>query len=247
MIKMRYYKKRFLRFLLIFSALIPLTCFANFIIFPQETRSILIDFSDFKKDGSLYFNLTTSKNTADSIESLIAKATKRVSHFWSGEKSSPVFIYCEQPADFKKYSVNPAAPAVTYCKLGEHIVLSKDGIDLDIIAHEISHAELFARVGFYIWTFKLPDWFKHGLAMQNDYRNYYSIDTLKARTNNLRTMPDITLFKTGAQFYSGTKDEIMVRYMTAKYFVGNWYTKEKLGRLINDLNAGKSFEESFKR
>jgi hypothetical protein len=243
---MNNYKKRFLRFLLIFTALVPLTCFAHFIIFPQETRSILIGFSDFKKDGNLYFNPSTSKNTVYSIESLVSKATERVSHFWGGEKSSPVFIYCEQPADFKKYSVNPGAPAIIYCKLGEHIVLSKDGIDLDIIAHEISHAELYARVGFYIWTFKLPDWFKHGLAMQNDLRNYYSIDTLKVRTNNFKSMPDITLFKTGAQFYRGTTDEIMIRYMTAKYFIGKWYTKEKLDRLINDLNAGKSFEESFK-
>ncbi len=243
---MNNYKKRFLRFLLIFTALVPLTCFAHFIIFPQETRSILIGFSDFKKDGSLYFSPASSKSTIDSIESLIAKATERVSDFWGGEKSSPVFIYCEQSADLKKYCVNSGAPAVTYCKLGEHIVLSKDGIDLDIMAHEISHAELYARVGFYIWTFKLPDWFKHGLAMQNDYRNYYSTDTLKARTNNLKTMPDITLFKTGAQFYSGTIDEIMIRYMTAKFYIEKWYTKEKLDQLINDLNAGKSFEESFK-
>jgi hypothetical protein len=244
---MKYYRKRFLRFLLIFTSLVPLTCFAHFIIFPQETRTILIEFSDFEKDGSLYFNLATSKKDVNSIESLITKANERITHFWGSKISSPVFIYCDQAADFKKYSVNQGAPAVTYCKLGEHIVLSKDGIDLDIIAHEISHAELYSRVGFYIWTFKLPDWFKHGLAMQNDYRNYYSTDTLKARTNNLKTMPDITRFKTGAEFYSGTMDEIMVRYMTAKYFIGMWYTKEKLDRLIQGLNAGKTFDESFKR
>jgi hypothetical protein len=244
---MKYYKKRFLRLSLIFTSLVPLTCFAHFVIFPQETRTILIDFSDFKKDGSLYFNPATTKNEVDNIESLITKANERITLFWRTAKSSPVFVYCDQAADFKKYSVNPEAPAVTYCKLGEHIVLSKDGIDLDIIVHEISHAELYARVGFYIWTFKLPDWFKHGLAMQNDYRNYYSTDSLKVRTNNLKTMPDITHFKTGAQFYNGTMNEIMVRYMTAKYFIGKWYTKEKLDRLIQDLNAGKSFDESFKR
>ena len=244
---MKYYKKRFLRFLLIFISLIPLTCFAHFIIFPQESRTILIGFSDFKKDGSLYFSNATTKSEVDSIESLITKAKERITHFWETEKSSPVFIYCDQASDFKKYSVNPEAPAVIYCKLGEHIVLSKEGIDLDIIAHEISHAELYTRVGFYIWTFKLPDWFKHGLAMQNDYRNFYSTDTLRARTNNFKTMPDITRFKTGDQFYNGTMNEITVRYMTAKYFIGKWYTKEKLDQLIQDLNAGKSFDESFKR
>lgn len=161
-------------------------------------------------------------------------------------KSSPVFIYCEQETDFKKYSINPGAPAVTYCKLGEHIVLSREGIDIDVIAHEISHAELYDRVGFYIWTFKLPDWFKHGLAMQNDYRNYFSVDTLRARTDNFKTIPDITNLKTSAQFYSGTTDQIMLRYMAAKYVINKWYTRDKLDRLLSDLRSGKSFDESFK-
>jgi hypothetical protein len=139
------------------------------------------------------------------------------------------------------------APAVTYCKLGTYIVLSKEAADLDIIADEISHAELYTRVGFYTWTFVIPDWFKHGLAMQNDYRPYYSADTFIARTDHFKNMPDITRFKTGAQFYSGTSEQIMLRYMVAKYEVGRWYTREKLNQLIKDLNSGKSFEESLKK
>ncbi len=243
---MRTGKKKFYRILVIVIMLVPLASFAHFIIFPNETRTILIGFSKFRKEGSLYYNASTSINSIDSIQTLIKHASERVGNFWGSRESSPVFIYCDQETDFKKYSINPDAPAVTYCKLGEHIVLSREGIDLDIIAHEISHAELYARVGFFIWTFKLPDWFKHGLAMQNDYRNYYSVDTLRVRTDNFKTMPDITKFKTSAQFYSGPVEQIMLRYMAAKYFISKWYSKEKLERLILDLRAGKSFDESFK-
>jgi hypothetical protein len=60
-------------------------------------------------------------------------------------------------------------------------------------------------------------------------------------------MPDITRFKTGAQFYSGTIEQILLRYMVAKYEVGRWYSREKLNQLIKDLNSGKSFDESFKK
>ena len=239
-------KKKFILAILLCIALIPLASFAHYIIFPQETRSLLVFFSGFKKEGNLYYKQSSSGTFVEQTKSLIASATDRVTHFWGSKISTPVFIYCEQLTDFKKYSINPDAPAVTYCKLGEHIVLSQQGMDLDIISHEISHAELYARVGFYIWTFKIPDWFKHGLAMQNDYRNYYSVDTLKARTDHFKTMPDITRFKTSAQFYSGTTEQVMIRYMTAKYFIGNWYSKEKLDRLILDLNSGKYFDNSFK-
>ncbi len=239
-------KKGFFRISITIIMLVPLASFAHFIIFPNETRSILIGFSKFKKEGSLYYNPSISGNSIEKVQTLIKGASERVNRFWGSMKSSPVFIYCEQETDFKKYSINPGAPAVTYCKLGEHIVLSREGIDIDVIAHEISHAELYDRVGFYIWTFKLPDWFKHGLAMQNDYRNYFSVDTLRARTDNFKTIPDITNLKTSAQFYSGTTDQIMLRYMAAKYVINKWYTRDKLDRLLSDLRSGKSFDESFK-
>ncbi len=77
-------------------------------------------------------------------------------------------------------------------------------------------------------------------------RSYYSKDTLKAKTDNFKNMPDITKFKSGAQFYGGTVDQVMLRYMVAKYEVGRWYSPEKLSQLIKDLNSGKSFDESFK-
>jgi hypothetical protein len=237
--------KRMLRTLVIFLALLPITAFAHFILFPYETKSMLIDFSSFKKEGRLYFNQETKKSCIDNTASLIDSASARVSRFWNGKLADPKFIYCERDADFRNYCANPGSPAVTYCKMGTYIVLNKEGADLDIIAHEISHAELYTRVGFYTWTFVIPDWFKHGLAMQNDYRCYYSTDTLIARTDHLKNMPDITRFKTGAQFYIGTTEQIMLRYMTAKYVVGQWYSREKLNMLIDGLNSGKSFDEVF--
>ena len=111
-------KKRILRILLIFLALIPITAFAHFILFPQETKSMLIDYSGFSKKGRLYFNHETKRSDIENIEVLIDKASDRVSLFWAGRVANPKFIYCAQDADFKKYCANPGAPAVTYCKWG---------------------------------------------------------------------------------------------------------------------------------
>ena len=116
---------------------------------------------------------------------------------------------------------------------------------MDIIAHEISHAELYERIGFYKFTFKIPAWFIHGLAMQNEYRNYYSEDTLKVKSGNFMHLPDIKSLKTNGQFYKGSVEKVMLNYMTAKHVIKNWYTREKLDKLIKDLNSGKSFEDAF--
>lgn len=244
---MKKFKKIIKRTLLVILIIVPVAALAHYLVFPQQTRCILVGFSSFKKDGTLYYNEATPKSRLDSVKLLIEQATVRVSDFWGDKKASPTFIYCYTATDFERYSQAPAAPAITQLKLGAYIVLSADGADPDIIAHEITHAELYERVGFYKWTFVLPPWFRHGLAMQNDFRSYYSEDTLKARSDNFATLPDIQKFKSDDEFYAGTTEEVMLNYMTAKYLVRRWYTKEKLAQLLKDINAGKGFDEAFGR
>lgn len=233
------------RILLALVIFIPIAAFAHFIVFPQQTRCILISYSNFVKDGRLYFNATTPQNKIDTLQILIEQAGNRIAGYWGVKTSNPKFIYCDNADDFKKYSNAPSAPAVTHLKMGAYIVISKDGISKDIIAHEISHAELYKRVGFYKWNFVIPPWFKHGLAMQNDNRDYYSEDTLKARSGNFKNLPDIKKFTKDEEFYAGNTEQVMLNYMTAKYDFKTWYTKEKLDKLVQDLNAGRSFKEAF--
>ena len=238
-------KKIISKTLLVLLIIIPLAAIVHYIVFPQQTRCILIDYSNFVKDGRIYFNATTPQSKIDTLKILIEQASTRIDGFWGVKTSDPKFIYCDNKEDFKKYSNAPNAPAVTHLKLGAYIVLSKDGADKDIIAHEISHAELYKRVGFYKWNFVIPPWFKHGLAMQNDNRDYYSEDTLKARSGNFKNLPDIKKFTKDEDFYSGNLEQVMLNYMTAKYDFKTWYTKEKLEKLIQELNAGRSFKEAF--
>jgi hypothetical protein len=230
-----------------FVILIPIAAFVHYIIFPQETRSILIDNSNLKKEGSVYFNASTPHNKIDSLKLLINQATIRIDNFWGQKTSNPKFIYCDNQDDFKKYCVNLSAPAVTYLKLGSVIVLSADAMDLDIIAHELSHAEFYQRIGFYKFNYKIPSWFKHGLAMQNDHRDYYSEDTLKFQSDNFKKLPKIKSFKSDGQFYAGSHQQIMLNYMTAKHEIKNWYTREKLDKFLKDINSGKTFEVAFEK
>jgi len=239
-------KKIIWRIVLVFLIVIPVSTFAHFIFFPQQTRSILIDYSNFKKDGRLYFNSNTPENKVDTVKLLIALASDRVAEFWGQKTCNPKFIYCESEGDFKKYGSPYKVPALTHIKLGSCIVVSNQGIDLDIIAHEISHAEFYERIGFYNWSCKIPRWFDEGLAMQNDYRNYYSEDTLKLKSDNYKNLPDVKKLRSGKQFNEdGSQEQIMLNYMAAKHEVKNWYTKEKLDQLIKDINSGKTFEEAF--
>ncbi len=231
---------------MVFLIIIPIAAFAHFIIFPQQTRSILIDYSDFKKEGRLYFNNNNPQNKVDTVKLLIELASNRVAEFWGQKICNPKYIYCESDEDFKKFGSPYSVPALTHVKFGSYIVISNQGIDLDIIAHEISHAEFYERIGFYNWSFKIPRWFDEGLAMQNDNRSYYSEETLKLKSNNYKNLPDVQKLKSGKQFNEeGSLEQIMLNFMTAKHEVKKWYTKERLDKLINGLNSGKSFEDAY--
>ena len=243
---MKKLKKITFRIVLVFVILIPIAAFAHFIIFPQESRCILIAYSDFKKEGRLYFNTSTSPAKLDTLKTLIEQASLRVANFWGRKTANPTFIYCDSEEDFKKYGNERLDPATTQYKLGPYIIISNEGVDLDIIAHELSHAELYTRLGFYKMQFKIPRWFDEGLAMQNDWRNYYSEDTLKVKSGNFKNLPDVTQFNRGGAFNEGKHEQVMLNYMAAKHAVKNWYSRQKLDKLITDLNAGKSFEEAFK-
>lgn len=239
--------RKIIRICLIFIILIPVASFAHFIIFPQETRSILIDYSNFKKEGRIYYKVSNPHSKIDSLKSLINQASIRINNFWGQKTSNPKFIYCDNEDDFKKYCVNPSAPAVTYLKMGAVIVLRADEMNLDIIAHELSHAEFYERIGFYKFNYKIPSWFKHGLAMQNDYRDYYSDNNLKAKSDNFKNLPDIKSIKSDRQFYAGSFEQMILNYMTAKHEIKNWYTKEKLNKFLTDINSGKTFDEAFEQ
>lgn len=239
-------KKVIKRTILIFLIVIPISAFVHYIFFPQQTRSILIEYSDFKKDGRLYFNSKTPQNSVDTVKLIIKLASNRVAEFWGQKKCNPKFIYCKSEEDFQKYGSPYQVPALAHLKFGSNIVISNEGVDLDILAHEISHAEFYERIGFYNFSFKIPRWFDEGLAMQNDCRNYYSEDTLKVKSNNYKNLPDVKKHKSGKQFNEeGSHEQIMLNYMTAKHEVKNWYTKEKLDKLIKEINSGKTFEEAF--
>ncbi len=85
-------KKIIIRTFLVFLIIIPIAAFAHLIIFPQETKSILIDYSNFKKDGRLYFNLNTSQNKIDTLKSFIQQASIRAGDFWGQKTCNPKFI-----------------------------------------------------------------------------------------------------------------------------------------------------------
>ena len=238
-------KKKKLILAIVSFFIVSTASIAHAFIFPQETRCLLIDFYDFEKEGNLYFRENIDLETKIHLQNLIIQAETRVGEFWEEKKTNPKFIYCESDEDYLKFGAPFMTPAAAILKFGSYVVISKDGIDLDILAHEISHTELYTRIGFFNNLSEIPVWFSEGLAMQVDHRNYYSTDSLKVKSNGFQNLPKVKEMVSYNQFGVGPIDEIMLNYSTAKYEVGKWYSKEKLKTFVENINEKKSFEKAY--
>jgi hypothetical protein len=239
-------KKLLKRTFIIVVVLLPLMTFAHFIVFPQETRCIFISFSNFEHKQNVYYSKTTNATQLENLLQLKKAAEDKVKNFWiENTLSDYTLIYCNSEKDYDKYGT-AGTPATTQRKLGAFVVLSKEGVDEQIIAHEITHTILYNHIGWYKAIFKIPTWFEEGLAMQVDDRPKYAIDVLQTKINNGLTIPDVSTIATGAKFYTGDDDAITLNYATAKYVIHEWLKTHSLSLFIKKMNDGDSFEKAYK-
>jgi hypothetical protein len=237
-------KKKIVRIFFIFILIFALLGIAHYFIFPQETNCMLIGFSGFSKKENIYYS-PNSISKLDTLFQMKALAEKRNQFFWRDDNFlSYSIIYCNTEKDFNKYG-NKGAPATTQLKLGAYVVLQQQSLDLDIIAHEISHTVLYNNIGWYKTIYKIPTWFNEGLAMQVDDRSYYSIDTLMLKREAGIKLPDVIRMKRPADFFAGNNKTVMLNYSTAKYIVHEWLKTHSLQKFIKAINEGESFDKAY--
>jgi hypothetical protein len=240
-------KKLLKRTLIIAVVLMPLMTFAHYLVFPQETRCILISFSNFEHKQNVYYSKTTTAVQLENLFQLQKVAEDKVKSFWKENALLDyTLIYCNSETTYDKYG-SPGTPATTQRKLGAYVVLSNDGLDEQIIAHEITHTILYNQIGWYKAINKIPTWFEEGLAMQVDDREKYAIDNLQIKINNGLSLPDVSTLANGAQFYSGDDAAITLHYITAKYIINEWLNTHSLKKFINAMKSGVVFKKAYKQ
>ena len=181
----------------------------------------------------------------------ISKAKKRVGDFF-GElesESNTVIILCDDENTLKKLGGDHDTKTVFFPTQGNYVSISPDYFNTDVLAHEITHAELHTRLSKAALK-KLPTWFDEGLAMQNDDRKRYSESAWEELTDNGKNVIDLRDMDTPDEFYSGGEDDTRLRYICAKHEVGEWmerHGREGLLELIDNLNSGEDFYTVYDR
>ena len=193
-------------------------------------------------------NLTPEK--ADNILNTVKESKNIAKNFWGEFGSDPTIIICNTEKEFNAFGEYKSDALTRVYPFGTYIVISPGNINENIISHELTHAELYARTGF-INNYKIPEWFHEGLAVLSTEKNINS-DSIKAKydlaTINGRLQISLDDFSFNEKYF-GYKDKYDIYYVSSEMKVANWYLRnnrsEGLKNFIYKMNSGEGFTGSF--
>lgn len=234
-----------------------------YVLFPHLWYCQWIDYSDFKKvKSNLYISPTTSSKHLQRINLSIEEAHKRIGDLWGKSVGDATFILCESTEQYHRYCNSDEGAG---CSIGtpwgaSFIVLNLNGLNTDVIAHEMCHDELFTRLGWWKTTREIPQWFNEGLALMVDYRFVATSDSVQRYldykdecsyvSNGGQTVLNLNEISSFHGFFNGSENHVMLAYMTSGMEVSRWLAvvgEKKIALLVHQIAEGHHFQDVYQQ
>lgn len=234
-----------------------------FVLFPQVWYCQWVAYSDFKALHSrFYISPKSSPKHHRYAQKVVTEAEKRIQDFWGSRQGKPTIIVCYDPHEYANYCHSDEGAG---CSIGtpwgaSYVVLNLDGINTDVIAHEMCHDELFTRLGWWKTTQQIPQWFNEGLALMVDYRFVKNkpppqryLD-YKDECDYISSGGQVTLSLTEISsmrgFFTGSEGRVMLAYMTSGMEVSRWLAaagQPAIPTLVKHVRQGHDFQDVYQQ
>ena len=239
-----------------------------FLLYPQLIRCLWIDHSSafrlLEHVPQVYMHRATAPQQRWQLQQHIARARHRIQQFWGNQQGKAILIYCPDQADYEQFCAGGEGAG---CSIGlpwgaSYLVLGPDGNNTDVIAHELCHDELFARLGWWQVKRQVPQWFNEGLALMVDYRfsspvSWEQADSVRTdriprpETGAVARHPLLKLsdIETTRDFFGGSYSHTMLAYRTAANEVTRWLTvvgRAGVPALTNAIANGATFDQAYR-
>ncbi|MFD2573605.1 hypothetical protein ACFSUS_23400 [Spirosoma soli] len=256
----------FLRYVLPFLLALPI---GFLLLYPHLLRCMRIgespQFRQVSIIGKVYVNHTATRRQQQQLRTHIQTARQRIQQFWGGQQGQATIIYCPKQADYERYCMGGEGAG---CSIGtpwgaSYLILGPDGNNADVIAHELCHDELFARLGWWRIKRQIPQWFNEGLALMLDYR--FSNPAVWEHPDNLENNPSfseeehrqpfaehpmvkLSDLESTRDFFGGDYGHVMLAYQTAADEVSRWLAvvgRAGVPALTNAVANGSDFDDAY--
>lgn len=170
--------------------------------------------SDFEPIGkNTYIDKQLGISERERFKTLLEQANRRIEKDFGDLSASPRIIVVSNSEKAKMYGLGKNPAATHIAPWGQYVIIGPKNNGIDVIAHELLHAEVAERLGYWAWQTKFPVWLNEGLAMQVDYRPQYSSDSTGI---NHREFKKISLLRKSSEFWTSSKDKNIEHYRLAK-------------------------------
>ncbi|MBD2753568.1 hypothetical protein [Spirosoma validum] len=258
----------FFRYVLLLLIALPL---GFLVLYPQLWRCIRIsqsaDYRLLTGLSNVYVNQSATASQQHTFQQHVITARSRIQRFWGDRRGQATLIYCPRQSDYEQYCAGGEGAG---CSIGTpwgaaYLILGPDGNNTDVIAHELCHDELFARLGWWRVKQQIPQWFNEGLALMVDYRfsnpSLWEKPDSSVRPDSAETNPNpmpfpprpmlkLTDLETTRNFFGGDYAHTMLAYQTAAEEVTRWLSivgRASIPILSNSVAKGDSFVDTYRR
>lgn len=208
-------------------------------VFPAPTACMFVGVAGFHvlPDGSLTDSI--SPDEQQRYLRLTVESRKRIANTFGEPEAKPIIVYLSRTNEFGLFKLNAFGSTQL---LGSRacVMIGPKGQSVDVVAHELMHAEIHQRVGFWHRFMNIPTWFDEGLAMQVDNRPQYALTGDDEYAKNA-----VRQLTTSSAFFSSSEKVVVSNYAKARALVADWVAKvgnASVYQRLDQLRDGKSFE-----
>lgn len=168
---------------------------------------------------------------------LLQQAKGRIEDKFGLMQSMPVIVFFNEKDSFWPLQLNGYG-STSFLGSKTCVLIGPKGHNVDVLAHELMHAETVHRIGYWQRWVELPIWFDEGLAMQVDHRERYNLPK-DTKTSYVRLLNSVS------DFAVSDSNLLVHHYASAKSEVTLWVTKigaDLVYDKLKNIKDGLSFD-----
>ena len=207
---------------------------------PGATACAFVGVHEFESlpDNTLVEPQSSSRDRSE-IQELLSDARERIETTFGVARATPIVVFLQNTDVFWPLSLN-AHGSTNFVGSRTCVIVGPKGQSVDIVAHELMHAELADRVGYWRRLIEIPTWFDEGVAMQVDFRPRYDLPSnMPVNTSDVRNL------ETAREFFKSSGIGLVQNYASAKFEVANLLSdigKQNLYQRLERIKNGEQFD-----
>ena len=226
-------KKRY--YILTIIALLILT--VSYFTQRQLISCHLIEYQSFNQVAPNIFT-SPSVSNPDNVLFIIEQSKQRIAQMFGPTIATPRVVIVNTKEEAASLGANRTGSTI-YSPFGTCVILGPKGQNVDVAAHELFHAEVWHRVGWYNHFRQFPIWLNEGIALWVDHRKPFLPENIEVSQQEI---DDVKSAFSSQEFFN-TK-QMVKRYQSARMATAD-INPTTFYQKLERLAQGENFQTVF--